>query len=33
MAQQTSNLWKALWRERGTTREYQFDVSGTIYGP
>lgn len=33
MAQQTSDLWKALWRERGTSREYQFDVAGTIYGP
>lgn len=33
MAQQTSALWKTLWRERGTTREYQFDVAGTIYGP
>lgn len=33
MAQQTSALWKTLWRTRGTTREYQFDVAGTIYGP
>ena len=33
MAQQTSALWEALWHTRGTTREYKFDVAGTIYGP
>lgn len=33
MAQQTSALWKTLWRTKGTTREYQFDINGTIYGP
>lgn len=33
MAQTTSALWKALWRTPGTTREYQFDISGKIYGP
>ena len=32
MAQQTSALWKALWRTPGTAREYQFDISGKIYG-
>lgn len=33
MAQQTSELWKALWRTRGTLREYRFDINGIIYGP
>ena len=33
MAQQTSALWKELWREPGTEREYGFDVSGVWYGP
>lgn len=33
MAQQTSELWKALWRTPGTAREYQFDIAGKIYGP
>ena len=33
MAQTTSALWKTLWRTRGTTREYQFDIAGKIYGP
>lgn len=33
MAQRTSGLWKELWRTRGTVREYQFDIAGTIYGP
>lgn len=33
MAQETSALWKSLWRTRGTLREYQFDIDGTIYGP
>ena len=33
MAQATSELWKTLWRTRGTIREYQFDIGGTIYGP
>lgn len=33
MAQQTSKLWKSLWRAKGTTREYQFDIAGKMYGP
>lgn len=33
MAQQTSELWKSLWRTKGTTREYQFDIAGKMYGP
>lgn len=33
MAQQTSELWKKLWRMSGTVREYQFDINGVIYGP
>lgn len=33
MAQAISALWKALWRTPGTTREYQFDIAGKIYGP
>lgn len=33
MAQKTSELWKTLWRTRGTVREYQFDIAGTVYGP
>lgn len=33
MAQTTSALWKALWRTRGTIREYKFDIAGKIYGP
>lgn len=33
MAQKTSELWKILWRTRGTTREYKFDIAGTVYGP
>ncbi|NBI81636.1 hypothetical protein D3Z48_05980 [Clostridiaceae bacterium] len=33
MAQQTSALWKRLWRTRGTEKEYGFDVSGVWYGP
>lgn len=33
MAQATSAIWKALWRTRGTTREYKFDIAGKIYGP
>lgn len=33
MAQTTSALWKTLWKTKGTTREYQFDIAGTIYGP
>lgn len=32
MAQSTSALWKTLWRTRGTTREYQFDINGIVYG-
>jgi len=33
MAQTTSALWKALWKTRGTEREYKFDISGKVYGP
>ena len=33
MAQQTSELWKTLWRTNGTIREYGFDIAGTWYGP
>lgn len=33
MAQTTSALWKTLWKTKGTTREYQFDIAGKIYGP
>lgn len=33
MAQQTSALWRTLWRTPGTTKEYQFDIAGKIYGP
>ena len=33
MAQETSSLWKALLRTKGTKKEYQFDINGTIYGP
>lgn len=33
MAQTTSALWKSLLRTRGTTREYKFDIAGTVCGP
>lgn len=33
MAQQTSALWKTLWKMRGTVREYGFDIAGKWYGP
>ena len=33
MAQETSNLWKSLWRTRNTTREYKFEINGVEYGP
>lgn len=33
MAQETSSLWKTLWRTKGTKKEYQFDINGVIYGP
>ena len=33
MAQTTSALWKALWRTKGTTWEYKFDIARTVYGP
>lgn len=33
MAQETSELWKTLWRMENTLREYAFDISGTWYGP
>lgn len=33
MAQQTSDLWKTLWRMKGTALEYKFDIAGAVYGP
>jgi len=33
MGQKTSALWTKLFRMRDTTREYQFDIAGIIYGP
>ena len=33
MAQETSSLWKTLWRTKDTRKEYQFDINGVIYGP
>ncbi len=33
MAQQTSNLWKTLWRMKETVLEHKFDIAGTVYGP
>lgn len=33
MAQQTSELWKELMRDRSTQREYAFDINGVWYGP
>lgn len=33
MAQETSELWRTLWRTQNTRKEYQFDINGTIYGP
>ena len=33
MAQQTSELWKILWRTQNTRKEYAFDINGTWYGP
>lgn len=33
MAQTTSEIWKTLWRMKGTIREYGFDINGTWYGP
>lgn len=33
MAQPTSALWQTLFREKGTVREYAFDINGTWYGP
>ena len=32
MAQQTSNLWKKLWRLKDTSIEYAFDISSIRYG-
>lgn len=32
MAQQTSELWKALWREKGTRKEYAFAINNVWYG-
>lgn len=33
MAQQTSELWKTLWRENGTRKEYAFAINNVWYGP
>lgn len=33
MAQQTSALWKTLWKTPGTEKEYKFDIAGKVYGP
>lgn len=33
MAQQTSELWKTLWRTRNTRQEFGFDIEGVWYGP
>lgn len=33
MARTTSALWKTLWRTKGTTKEYGFDINGVWYGP
>ena len=33
MAQKTSELWKQLFRQRGTICEYKFDINGREYGP
>lgn len=33
MAQTTSELWKTLWRTKGTEKEYRFDINGVWYGP
>lgn len=33
MAQKTSNLWKELFRKRGTVKEYAFDINSVWYGP
>lgn len=33
MAQNTSELWKILWRTKGVEREYQFEIDGVVYGP
>lgn len=33
MAQTTSALWKALWREKNTRREYAFQINNMWYGP
>lgn len=33
MAQQTSELWKSLWRTKNTVREYRFFINDVEYGP
>ena len=33
MAQTTSELWKALWKQKNTEREYAFEINGVWYGP
>lgn len=32
MAQVTSDLWKELIKLNGTTKEYQFEIDGAVYG-
>lgn len=32
MAQQTSELWKSLWRDRNTQKEYAFTINNVWYG-
>ena len=31
--QETSELWKTLWRTKNTVKEYKFDINGSEYGP
>lgn len=31
--QETSELWKTLWRSKNTVKEYKFDINGSEYGP
>lgn len=33
MAQQTSDLWKTLWRTKNTVKEYKFEINDVEYGP
>lgn len=32
MAQERSDLWKSLWRQKNTKKEYAFDIDGVWYG-